>query len=304
MTKQELKQIAEDLIEELREMPDGTETSAVQLLELYGYDPKDLEDSDIIDFHMVLRAAARANHITLKLLTDKRGEVGMILPSDLRYAVHNERARIRCPRCGSGNTARILYGMPAFSGELQAKLDSGKVTLGGCCISCADDGRGNTVRTDPARRCNDCGKSFARLPYLVAKDHRKAEAFGDIVTGIRFMYTQFYPRIVIEILKTRDGANVSVMRFPETDESISRDISGRKWKRLVDRLYTELYVQDWKREYERRECVLDGFHWSLEILMTNRRKRTYRGSNAYPPYWEELAALFRPYAKLPEREEI
>lgn len=43
-------------------------------------------------------------------------------------------------------------------------------------------------------------------------------------------------------------------------------------------------------------CVLDGVQWSLDITLTNRRKRTYRGNNQYPPYWEELCRLFGKYS--------
>ena len=39
-----------------------------------------------------------------------------------------------CPNCGSKEVARILYGLPDFSKELEGKLDSGEVVLGGCVI--------------------------------------------------------------------------------------------------------------------------------------------------------------------------
>ncbi len=297
MTEQELDCMAEDLVEELREMPDGTETSAVRLIELGGYDPGEFDDSDIIAFHRALRRAARANHINLEILTKKRGDVGMILPSDLVYAVHNDRAQIKCPRCGSRNTARILYGMPAYSSELQEKLDSGKVFLGGCGISAVRDGNGGMIPTDPARYCNACHKEFGVPPYRISKDRSTAEAYADIVTGIRFIYSEFCPKLVIEIRKNPEGADVSVLQFPYAEDSVpARQISPLRWKRLVNRLYTKLYVHEWKKNYQ--EDAPDGFHWSLTVMMTGRRVRTVRGSNAYPPYWEELKTLFRPFARL------
>lgn len=42
---------------------------------------------------------------------------------------------------------------------------------------------------------------------------------------------------------------------------------------------------------------LNGEQWELEIRLTGNRKRTYSGSNAFPPYWSELKALFRPYMR-------
>ena len=37
-----------------------------------------------------------------------------------------------CPACGSRDVAWILYGLPRWSGELETKLSSGEVALGGC----------------------------------------------------------------------------------------------------------------------------------------------------------------------------
>lgn len=52
----------------------------------------------------------------------------------------------KCPKCGSKRIARILYGLPAFSDELQADLRSGKLALGGCCIT----------GDDPVWKCLEC----------------------------------------------------------------------------------------------------------------------------------------------------
>jgi predicted RNA-binding Zn-ribbon protein involved in translation (DUF1610 family) len=58
----------------------------------------------------------------------------------------------KCPACGAGPVARILYGMPAFSEELEEELRAGKVALGGCMVS--DD--------DPDWECTSCGQRLYR----------------------------------------------------------------------------------------------------------------------------------------------
>lgn len=58
----------------------------------------------------------------------------------------------KCPSCGSGRIATILYGLPAFSPELEADLDAGRIVLGGCCVT--DD--------DPAWQCLDCQATIYR----------------------------------------------------------------------------------------------------------------------------------------------
>ncbi|GAB6174526.1 hypothetical protein JCM15765_40040 [Paradesulfitobacterium aromaticivorans] len=64
-------------------------------------------------------------------------------------------ARRICPRCGSRNTATTLRGMPAWSPELQEKIDKGEVVLGGCCIT----------DCDPSYHCNECKNDFGRPTY-------------------------------------------------------------------------------------------------------------------------------------------
>jgi len=41
----------------------------------------------------------------------------------------------KCPACGSKKVAKILWGLPAFSPELEIDLKEGKIVLGGCIIS-------------------------------------------------------------------------------------------------------------------------------------------------------------------------
>ncbi len=59
----------------------------------------------------------------------------------------------RCPSCKSDNVARIQWGLPAFTEELERGLESGRVILGGCCI----------FPDSPEFHCNDCGAEFGHL---------------------------------------------------------------------------------------------------------------------------------------------
>ena len=58
----------------------------------------------------------------------------------------------KCPECGQAPLASILYGMPAFDEELERKMNEGRITLGGCCVS--DD--------DPAWEGTHCGLKIFR----------------------------------------------------------------------------------------------------------------------------------------------
>ncbi len=72
--------------------------------------------------------------------------------SDEMQRVYVPRKPRKCSSCGAKPVATILYGYPAFSAELEEKLQSGAIVLGGCCIT--DD--------DPKWACSHCGQKFYR----------------------------------------------------------------------------------------------------------------------------------------------
>ncbi len=64
----------------------------------------------------------------------------------MKYYFSKRKPR-KCPKCGSNKVAAILFGLPVYSENLQQDMDSGKIVLGGCCISAHD----------PTWQCIDCG---------------------------------------------------------------------------------------------------------------------------------------------------
>ena len=60
-------------------------------------------------------------------------------------------SKIKCPKCGSTNTIRIIYGLPSF--ELFKKEESGLIKLGGCEVA----------MDSPRLFCIDCKKDFDRI---------------------------------------------------------------------------------------------------------------------------------------------
>ena len=78
-----------------------------------------------------------------------------------------------------------------------------------------------------------------------------------------------------------------------------RELTEKEWTKLLDRLYCKLYLHEWKKQYN-DWTVMDGEQWELEIRMTEGRVRNYSGSNAFPPYWNELKRTFRPFFEIDE----
>lgn len=61
----------------------------------------------------------------------------------------------RCPKCGSKDVARIMYGLPNMADEhLQEQLAKAKVALGGCVFD---------PSASPSHYCNACDHEW-RVP--------------------------------------------------------------------------------------------------------------------------------------------
>ncbi len=298
LTKKEIRDIAREMAEELRFLPDGMEITSAQLLERFCYRTEEWLEEDLFRYHEELIKAARAKHIMLDMSKHDHSFEG--LPWNFEFIVRNEKAQIKCPLCGSRNTARILYGMPAMDDWLQKQIDAGRIHIGGCCISTAESADGEQICTGPKYFCNDCKKSFARPPYLVNKKTGRAEAYDDIVKEIKFLTGGFFlGHTEIRIKRNNAGAIVYTDKDPGGIFLIpEQQITEKRWKKILDRMYSEFYVQEWPEHfYDPYLVVCDGEQWSLEITLTNGRKQSCDGSNAYPPYWKEMKALYWRFLK-------
>ena len=149
LTKEEIKIIAGDLVEELRECPDGTRITTSLLLRQAGHE-EDFDSIDMIDIHNELFELAEANNITLDMSEHANKIEG--LPYNLDYIIHNKDAQYRCPYCGSTDSAKYLYGFVGLEGLVRRKVKEGKWIIGGCEIS-------DTKDLDK-RFCKACNRDF------------------------------------------------------------------------------------------------------------------------------------------------
>jgi len=296
-SKSDYKNIAEALVEDLRECDNGTVTSTHQLLMAADYENDDFDPEDFFEIHDVLCRAAKANRITLDSSAHKDKVQG--LPYDLDFVVGNRKAQIKCPHCGSTDTARYIYGYPMYNENMKRKLDAGKWILGGCCIETVEI-NGQTVNTMATRRCNKCKKDFGSAPILYDQKKDHAEDYRDIATSVRLWVGGFFDGYTdVIIRKTEDGALVEVIKTMEYVNPEPKKISAEKWQKIVNKLYSECYINEWKKNYADYN-VLDGTQWGLEIKLSNNsarpRIRHYKGSNAFPPYWNDMKKVFWEFA--------
>ena len=83
-SRTDLRHIAGNLIEDLRECEDGTDITTWQLVKAAGYDMDEFGEWDLFDVHDALFRAAKANHITLDMLAHDGLEEGWLRELDRR----------------------------------------------------------------------------------------------------------------------------------------------------------------------------------------------------------------------------
>ncbi|GAB6172681.1 hypothetical protein JCM15765_21590 [Paradesulfitobacterium aromaticivorans] len=175
-----------------------------------------------------------------------------------------------CPRCGSKKTAKILYGMPAMSPELEEHLNMVDVVLGGCCIT----------DCDPMYHSNKCKKDFGAP---TAELENEATSFYFSIGGF------FGGSQMIMVLKMEDGAVVHYTfgpGFSDTEPTAKEQLSPEEWKAFIHSIF-HCYITDWKKRYVDQHIV-DGTQWELEVRFLNRKPIKIYGSNKYPVYWDKF----------------
>ncbi|MCR5352919.1 MAG: hypothetical protein K6D98_01280 [Clostridiales bacterium] len=194
----------------------------------------------------------------------------------------------KCPKCGSNKTASIVYGLISPDEETKRALENHEIILGGCCIS--DE--------DPKFYCFDCAKEFGTPPFYTDETGVFKKDLRETVTSVYFSYGGFfggYDNFLIE--KTQSGIVSNYLHLPIATKSrnpVSRELSYKEWEKLMNAFYSKMFVHEWDGEYVNYD-ILDGTQWSLELRLEDGSVKRYHGSNAFPPYWEELKKLFEPY---------
>lgn len=175
-----------------------------------------------------------------------------------------------CPRCGAKKTAKILYGMPSMSPELEEQLNKGDIVLGGCCIT----------ECDPVYHCNKCKKGFGAP---TAELEAETVSFYFSIGGF------FGVNQTLMVEKTEEGAILHYTLgpgFSGSEPVIKEQLSQEEWKSFVHSLF-RCYISDWKKRYVDPHIV-DGTQWELEVHFLNRKPLKIYGSNKYPVHWSKF----------------
>ena len=106
------------------------------------------------------------------------------------------------------------------------------------------------VNMKPKRKCNKCKKDFGKPPVLINKKSNTADDYRDVVTSIKFEVGEYRgDRYDVKFKKNKNGAFVTINRIllmPEPfDDNIQ--ISDEKWDQIVNTLYDDLHLHEWKK---------------------------------------------------------
>lgn len=201
--------------------------------------------------------------------------------------------RMKCPYCGSTNTAKIIRGMPDYTALLEMDKRKEKYIIGGCCIT------GN----DPAYKCLECYLGFGTPPVLKGEEEEEAGdqiLLSDIITEIWFAVGGFFDGYDhVRIIRKGDKRVLCAYHVPPSDDEepfVLREFSAREWKALMNKLFCRLFVHEWKHEYSNDE-ILDGTQWYLELRLDGRKDYVISGSNAFPPLYGDLEKMFLKYLR-------
>lgn len=175
--------------------------------------------------------------------------------------------RIRCPHCGQ-ETAKVIYGFPEITPNLQEDIDKQRIYLAGC------------EKTIPPqnRYCFHC-KEYVCQNFLPVDEAN--------TTCVEFEIGGFhegYQKIVVKKKNNRYIAAYSdSIGSLECETSI--DLAEKEYKKFIHKVYMS-YIKEWDERYDDLD-ICDGITWSI-VIKQGRSRQEWSGINKYPPLWNRF----------------
>ena len=174
----------------------------------------------------------------------------------------------QCPKCGSKNTMKILFGRPTH--DVFQKAETGGIKLGGYSI----------LAGGSKYSCNECEHEWNKEQAL--------EAAYDKIKGLKASvggYFDGYYNVEINLTNYQ----VSWSHGGRGDEELfQKTVQPAATKRFLEEVKL-INLLDWKAKYI-EQGVLDGTHWSVEVIRDGRNINKH-GSNKFPDEWDALCKL-------------
>lgn len=190
-----------------------------------------------------------------------------------------------CPRCGSRNTAAIIWDMPEATPEFKEMLANKEIMFSDRKFS----------EISPTSHCNLCkkdfgGKYFAE-PTFVSKLYFYAGG-----PGSRSHWVYLNVETTGRVLKyAASSGPVIDIKSEKADEAIEyKYIALDECWQQFNKDLLNCYFINWKQSYFNND-IADGIQWNLEVTFDNGKIVKRFGSNDFPPHWRKLLKLFQKY---------
>lgn len=180
----------------------------------------------------------------------------------------------QCPKCGSKNSVKIVYGMPSY--ELFQEAEIRKVKLGGCCIMIGG----------PEYFCKECEHEWNR-EQAIDVAYGKIKIIKASVGG--FFGGYYHVTINLVNLETTWSLTEG-----GTEETSKKKIRPKTAGKLIEQLKRTNLLK-WKAKYI-EPGISDGTQWSVEIITEGRTIRKH-GDNKFPEEWEMFCRLMKELTK-------
>lgn len=177
----------------------------------------------------------------------------------------------QCPRCGSKNSIRIVYGYPSH--ELFNEAEAGKVKLGGCCI----------FESSPEYFCKECEHEWNREQAIDAAYNKITTIKASVGGFFGGYYNVEIDLVNLKTLWSQWGGGTE-------EDSINKTIRQSTANKFVGQLKM-VDLLNWKAKYIERE-VCDGTQWSVEIMADGRTIKK-QGDNKFPKEWDMFCKIIR-----------
>lgn len=161
---------------------------------------------------------------------------------------------------------------------------------------CPHCGSKDVDKVETYLHCHACHMDFGRP--AVSDD---GTLMVDAVKGLRYRYGDILTGSVhLRIQEDQDGSCLCEVYDANEGgvDKVADVMSAEDWHSLKEKLFDELYVMDWDREYypvnDGREIMANN-GWELTVSVNDDEEYTYKGIDAYPVYWKEFLKLIEPY---------
>lgn len=160
-------------------------------------------------------------------------------------------------------------------------------------IQCPSCGNSNIEWQEDGYQCVSCGRKFGMSEQMLEDEieHTRQIHFSE---GAGMCYD-------CSITITRD---ICELKYRNEDYSVVvyDKIDSRSYEYLLESIYNEAFVNDWRESYKTEEMLTDGLSWTLRLdyeevysasgNAAGRRPRVISGYGLFPPQYKKLTQLF------------